>query len=337
MFSFVSMKEPKTFTLKKKRMEQAKKRIFKIENEEIGKIWRYWGNRFLDYMRVVRQASTHTLRAYHHDLESFFLYLSSMKVEALERVNRIHVRGFLGQYYKKNKASTLNRKLSTLRSFFRFLVRNELLPRSPLEDVSRPKQPKLLPQFLSQEEVLTLLATPDPKTPVGMRDLAILEFLYATGLRAGELVNLNLNDLEPRGFVKVLGKRDKERLVPIGRHALKALDRYLLIRPQFLARAKNTPNAPQAVFLNQRGGRLSSRSIRRILAHYTTQAFGRPTISPHGLRHSFATHLLESGADLREIQELLGHEQLSATQRYIHLNIKGLITTYTKAHPRAKK
>ena len=319
------------------KIEKDNIKITSIYDDTIATIWKHWGSRFLDYMRVVRQASPHTLRAYQKDLTSFFLYLKIFDIEEPTFVNRLHFRGFLGQLYaKNNKASTLNRKLSSLRSFFRFLLRNEIITKNPLESVNNPKQPQKLPRFLTIKEVEALLESPNPRTPLGARDRAILELFYATGIRASELISINLKDLEPWGFVKIFGKRRKERIVPVGSHALKAIEHYMFYRSQLLAKATNTPINPEALFLNYKGGRLTTRSIRRIVDKYVLKAATRTRISPHGLRHSFATHLLESGADLRNIQELLGHESLSTTQRYTHLNIKALISTYEKAHPRAK-
>lgn len=297
-----------------------------------------WQERFQEYMRVVRQASKHTMRAYTRDLLGFREYLEEQGITLPEEVKRRHIRGYLAtQHQAQNKASTLMRKLSSLRSFFRYLMRNEILEHNPLDSITNPKLPQTLPRFLSLGEVNELLEAPSDRTALGSRDRAILELLYATGIRVSELVSLDLRDLEPWGFVKVLGKRRKERIVPVGAPALAALERYYLFRSQLLAKAKDTPAAPQALLLNYKGGRLTTRSVRRIVDKYVLEVATRCRISPHDLRHTFATHLLESGADLRGIQELLGHENLSTTQRYTHVNVKGLMDVYARAHPRAKQ
>lgn len=296
----------------------------------------YWQKRFEEYMRVVRQASAHTLRAYQRDLNEFREYVTGLFVHRPEEVTRTHIRGYLGsQHQKGNKASTLMRKLSSLRSFFKFLLRQEIVEKNPLESITNPKTAHILPRFLSVAEVNELLAAPDGRTPLGARDRAILEMLYATGLRVSELVSVDLKDLEPWGFAKVLGKRRKERIVPIGAPALRAIEAYMVQRQQLLQKATDTPAAREALFLNYKGGRLTTRSVRRIVDRYVLEVATRCRISPHDLRHTFATHLLEAGADLRGIQELLGHENLSTTQRYTHVNIKGLMAVYAKAHPRA--
>lgn len=297
-----------------------------------------WVTSFLDYLEGVKQASPHTLRAYRRDLKIFLEHLAMIKIEDPEKIKRVHIRGFLAKLHKKeHKPSTLNRILSTLRSFFRFLLRQEVLLQNPMELMGSPKQPKNLPRFLSLDEVDRLLDAPQGNSALGSRDKAILELLYATGMRVSEMVSLDKSDLEPWGFVRVLGKRRKERIVPVGQAALNAIEGYFIFRSQLLAKAKKTPIAPEALFLNYRGGRLTSRSVRRIVDRYVLEVATRCRISPHGLRHSFATHLLEAGADLRGIQELLGHESLSTTQRYTHLNIKGLMDVYNLAHPRAQQ
>jgi len=308
----------------------------KLNSSEGEPGWLQWVQRYFDYMRVVRQASPHTLRAYSVDMGAFLDFLKDFEIVELKDITKFHLRGFLGTLHKQdNKASTLNRKLSCLRSFFRFLVKNELIPKNPMDAISQPKQPKNLPRFLSQDEVERLLAAPDKRTALGSRDRAILELFYATGIRVSELVSTDLKDLEMRGFIRVFGKGRKERMVPIGALALEAVDTYMFFRSQLLAKATKTPAAPEALFLNYKGGRLTARSVRRVVDKYVLEVATRCRISPHGLRHTFATHLLEAGADLRGIQELLGHSSLSTTQRYTHLNIKGLMSAYNLAHPRA--
>lgn len=288
-------------------------------------------------MRVVRQASDHTLRAYSRDFLGFREHIEAQGITRPEQVTKHHVRSYLAEQHSlENQASTLMRKLCSLRSLFRFLIRQEILETSPLDTINNPKVARTLPRFLSLEEVEQLLAAPDQHDPLGARDRAILELLYATGIRVSELVSLDLKDLDPWGFAKIFGKRRKERIVPIGAPALTAIEHYLTRRSQLLHNAQDTPAAKEALFLNYKGGRLSDRSVRRIVDKYVLEVATRCRISPHGLRHTFATHLLEAGADLRGIQELLGHENLSTTQRYTHVNIKALMATYAKAHPRAK-
>lgn len=300
--------------------------------------WGQWLKQFFDYIRVVRQYSKHTLRAYERDLGAFRLFLEEQQIWSPKQVKRPHIRGFLAVLYDKdNKASTVNRKLSAVRSFFRYLLRQEVITQNPLDLITNPKQASTLPRFLSVEEVQRLLEAPNGREPLGARDRAILELFYATGMRVSELVALNLNSFQHEGFVRVFGKRRKERILPVGGPATKALQQYLLLRAQLLNNARNTPIDREALFLNYRGGRLTSRSVRRVVDRYVLETAARCRISPHGLRHSFATHLLEAGADLRGIQELLGHESLSTTQRYTHLNIKGLIDVYKDAHPRAQR
>lgn len=297
----------------------------------------YWQIRFEDYMTVVRQASPHTMRAYKRDLRAFREFLEGLGIQHPERVKRVHIRGYLSaQHERNNKPSTLMRKLSSVRSLYTFLMRNEVLEQNPLETITNPKLPQTLPRFLSLDEVGEVLEAPNTSRALGARDKAILELLYATGMRVSELVSLDLKDLEPWGFVKVLGKRRKERVIPVGVPALAALEKYFIFRSQLLTKAKNTPAAREALLLNYKGGRLTTRSVRRIVDKYVLEVATRCRISPHGLRHTFATHLLEAGADLRGIQELLGHENLSTTQRYTHVNIKGLMAVYAKAHPRAQ-
>jgi integrase/recombinase XerC len=293
---------------------------------------------FLDYLRAVKRASPHTISAYQRDIIEFFSHLQAHPIKSFKDVNRFHIRGYLSELYqRKNKAITIRRKCSSLRSFFRFLQRNQEIETNPFHSITLPKIAKELPRFLSVDEVKQLIEAPDIGNPLGARDRAIMELLYATGIRVGELVALNFSHLEPWGFVNIIGKRDKERTVPIGKTALRTLEHYFLMRPQLIAAATNTPVDPKAVFLNYKGGRLSDRSVRRIIDRYVEETSTRLCISPHSLRHSFATHLLEAGADLRNIQELLGHENLSTTQRYTHLNIANLIAVHAKAHPRCNK
>lgn len=297
-----------------------------------------WMQQYLNYMRVVRQSSEHTMRAYERDLHAFRDYLrEEQEISDWTEVNRYHIRGYLAKLHQaENKATTIRRKCSSLRSFFRFMERREWLESNPFHFITLPKIARELPRFLTIDEVNELLQAPDARDPLGARDRAILEVMYATGMRVSELVSLDLRDLEPWGFAKVLGKRRKERVIPVGRSALQALEQYYLFRSQLLAAADRKPACPEAVFLNNKGGRLTERSVHRVVHRYVLETSTRLRISPHGLRHSFATHLLEAGADLRGIQELLGHASLSTTQRYTHVNVASLIAVHQKAHPRSR-
>jgi len=232
--------------------------------------------------------------------------------------------------------SSIARKLATLRSFFRYLCREGVLQANPAKLVSTPKLPKRLPSRLSVDEVDRLLAPSVGLDVAGARDLAILELFYASGIRLSELVGLDLRDLDLReGLVKVKGKGNRERIVPVGSKAAAAMRRYLDRREELVVTSRRARQDQHALFVNRLGGRLGPRGIARILLKQLVRSGLGPKITPHGLRHSYATHLLEAGADLRAIQELLGHSRLSTTQRYTHLNLDRLMEVYDKAHPRA--
>ena len=292
---------------------------------------------FSEFLRGVRRLSEHTIRAYSRDLSEFAEFLEKNGLKEWREVNRFIFRAFLNTLYQKgNRPSTIRRKASSLRSFFRYLLSRGTIEKNPLEDISLPKLNHTLPAFLSIEEVFSLLEAPNPKTPLGARDKALLELLYATGIRVSELVSLDLANLEPWGFIRVFGKRRKERIIPVGKSALQALETYLLFRSALL-KPWSSHDSRKALFLNAKGSRLTDRSVRRIVDKYAKKSGIRLHISPHALRHSFATHLLEGGADLRGIQELLGHASLSTTQRYTHINISDLLRVHRKAHPRREQ
>jgi len=290
-------------------------------------------HQFIHYLSAEKNASPHTCRAYEKDLEEFdnFLrssgvYLSSMGDIGMEKVDRLAIRRYLSFLHRKNKKSSIARKISTLRSFFKYLVREQLATCNPAKSVSTPKVEKLLPTTLTVDEAFRLMETPVEKK--GLRDRAILELLYSSGIRVGELVGLNLNQLDlDLGIVKVMGKGRKERIVPVGSKAIEALKAYL--------EKRGILDGKDPLFLNSRGGRLTARSVGRLIKKYTKRSGIFRRISPHTLRHSFATHLLDAGADIREIQEMLGHASLSTTQRYIHLSPGKLMEVYDKAHPRS--
>jgi integrase/recombinase XerC len=288
---------------------------------------------FLQYLHIEKNASPHTLSSYGSDLTQFIKYVEEQHITDLAAVTYLNVRQFLAglqarQYAKK----TVARKLSAVRSFFLYLVREGELTASPFNAVQTPKQDKLLPKFIYPEELKLLLAAPDLSEPAGQRDAAIMECLYASGMRVSELVQVDVDDIDwQHGVVLVFGKGSKERYVPLGDYALQALRVYLEQgRPRL-----SVSSSEKAVFLNRSGGRLTDRSVRRVLDKYVERLAMSRQISPHTLRHSFATHLLEAGADLRTVQELLGHEHVSTTQIYTHVTRDHLQSIYNKAHPRA--
>jgi integrase/recombinase XerC len=307
---------------------------------------------FLEHLRLNENASAHTVRAYDSDLSQFLAFLAShldRRVSALTPadLDHLHVRAFLADLNRGGQSkATAARKLSAIRAFGRYLRREEILDGDPAALVGTPKREVRIPNHLAVDEMSKLLDAPDLSAPLGRRDKAILELFYASGLRLSELVGLDVEDVNlPARVVRVLGKGRKERIVPFNQTAADALRAWLRDRPALapdgapgLRRGKETiarrrPRDP--LFLNYRGGRLSTRSVDKIVRKYVAQCSTRYGISPHALRHSFATHLLEAGADLRAIQELLGHARLSTTQRYTHVNAAQLIDTYRKAHPKA--
>jgi integrase/recombinase XerC len=300
--------------------------------------------RFLEHLRIERNASDHTIRSYASDLEQFRAFLWSAGFHRdekkgdvrVEDIDPMAVRAHLSQLYRGHKKSSLARKLAAQRSFFRYLVDEGVLQKSPAEIVATPKQEKNLPAFLPVDEVFTLVGAPDPSTTWGARDRAMLETLYSCGIRVSELVGLSDGDVDFHlGVARVTGKGRKERVVPIGGKAVEALQAYLPQRDEVLARRKRS-ETPVPLFINPRGTRLSTRSVARILQKHVIQSGLWRKISPHALRHTFATHLLDAGVDLRAIQEMLGHVSLSTTQRYTHVSVDKLMEVYDKAHPRAK-
>ncbi len=291
--------------------------------------------RFAAYLEAERRASPHTLRAYLADLARFSALLSESGT-GVAAATPAHVRAFLAREAAGAGAASLGRKLSTLRSLFRFLVREGLAAGNPARSVASPRRPRKLPEVLPEEEVALLVEAPRAKGPLSLRDRAMLELLYASGLRVSELVGLDTGDLDlAGGTVRVLGKRRKERVVPVGRPAREALRRWLSEGRAGLA-AGSAGKAGPALFLNRHGGRLTVRSVARRLDRWVLAAGLPRHVHPHVLRHCFATHLLGNGADLRGIQELLGHASLSTTQRYTQVDWKRLAQVYDDAHPRAK-
>jgi integrase/recombinase XerC len=290
--------------------------------------------RFAAHLETERRASAHTVRAYLADLSQYAAYLAGANASVVPSSPAL-VRGFVARAAAEAGPSSLGRKLSTLRSFYGFLVREGMAPGNPARAVASPRRPKRLPEVLPEEEVAALVEAPAGDGPAALRDRAILELLYGSGLRVSELVGLDVDDvdLEAR-LVRVLGKRRKERIVPFGKAAALALRRWVAEGRPALAKAARS-GAP--LFLNARGGRLLQRSVARRLDRAVLAAGLPRHVHPHVLRHCFATHLLGNGADLRGIQELLGHASLSTTQRYTHLDWKRLAEVYDRAHPRARR
>ena len=293
---------------------------------------------YLRHLKLDQNCSPETVRAYASDLGEFAAFLEQEIGGGRDvdprKVDRLAVRGFLGELYRRQvKRSTVARKLAALRSFFRYLKRQGKVSANPAKNVATPKQERRLPRQLSVDEMSHLLEMPDASTALGARDRAILELLYATGVRVSELTSSDFEDLDlNEGMLRVLGKGKKERMVPVGSKAIQALRKYLKRRHELEPRAGS---GKEALFLNFRGTRLNVRSVRRILNHALESAAIVRKVSPHTLRHSFATHLLDAGADLRSIQELLGHASLSTTQKYTHVSTERLLKAYGKAHPRA--
>ena len=286
---------------------------------------------FLTYLRVEKRMSKHTLAAYRRDLVLLVGRLDELEIYDVTAVGKRELRRFLSQQYRDGlQATTVGRRISAMRSFFKFLVRRGHLTLNPMLAIKTPKVPKRSPKFLSPDDTERLLSVANEDTPQSLRDRAILELTYGAGLRVSEVCGLNLADLQLDGpTVRIRGKGSKERLVPIGRLALIALQAWMGIRAELSNGEKEA-----ALFLNQRGGRLSPRTVQRLVARGRSLCI-QGGATPHWLRHACATHMLSSGADLRSIQELLGHTSLSTTQKYTHVDIQQLMSVYDKAHPRA--
>ncbi|HET7711596.1 MAG TPA: tyrosine recombinase XerC [Thermoanaerobaculia bacterium] len=289
---------------------------------------------FLDYLTYERNVSVNTIEAYRDDLESFTAFLCSDYLTCsreqldLRAVDHLSIRSYLAHLARRKLSrASIARHLSALRSWFKFLMREGIAVTNPARGVATPKREKQLPSVLQPADIALLLEQPDLSTPLGKRDRAFLELLYASGLRISELVGIDLDDLQLRGrLVKVRGKGAKERIVPFGSKAEEAIRAWLAARGEVDS---------DALFTNYRGNRLTARSVRRLFDRYVRGAALHAGVSPHTIRHSFATHLLNAGADLRAIQELLGHASLSTTQKYTHLADWQLVEVYKKAHPRA--
>ena len=287
---------------------------------------------FLAYLRHERNASPHTIASYERDLRQLAAHLAESGVR-WDKAGNVALRGFLATLHeRKLKRSTIGRKLAAMRAFYGFAVKKKWMPENPAKVLATPRQEKKVPSFLSEEEAAALLDLPATGKPVDVRDRAILELLYGTGVRVSELAGADLEDVHlDERLVRVRGKGKKERLVPFGRKAAEALRDYLRVRPALLA---GRPEE-RAVFVNYRGGRLTPRSVERMVRRAVARTAVSRRISPHSLRHSFASHLLGRGADLRVIQELLGHASLATTQKYTHVDVRRLLDVYRKSHPRS--
>ncbi len=303
---------------------------------------------FVDFLSLEKGYSANTCRAYAHDLDDFLQYF--MKNRALpmsgdcedtpagaaddvELVSSVVIRGYLGQLHKKQiKKTSIARKISSIRSFFKFLEKHGVVKQNPAEGILTPRQAKPVPGYLTVDDVFRLLDTIETSTLIGKRNRALLETLYSTGIRVSELVGLDVGDVDfSAKSLRVLGKGNKERIVPIGRPALAAIKNYrdcLGLQKNFAAQSGG------ALFLNKNMGRLTARSVARVVDKAALAAGLSVPVSPHDLRHSFATHMLDAGLDLRMVQELLGHQQLSTTQKYTHVSIDRLMAAYDHAHPR---
>jgi integrase/recombinase XerC len=296
---------------------------------------------FMTFLELERHASHETVRSYVSDLRQFQTFMNaehpSMIALNPDAVKTESIRAYLHWLDRKREKSTsMARKLAALRSFFRYLQREGLVGRNPAEAIRTPKQPKHLPRVLTKDDAAALMEFPADQAGGALRDRALLETLYSTGARVSELVGINFEDLRvSEGLAHLRGKGRKERIVPIGDVALRAIQAYLNRQPLMASRdGKTTKRVPSPVFRNSRGGRLTTRSVARIVARYSNRLVGG-SVSPHTLRHSFATHLLDEGADLRSIQEMLGHASLSTTQKYTHLATDQILAVYDKTHPRA--
>lgn len=297
-------------------------------------------NQFLQHLKYERNLSPHTLRNYSSDLEQFKAHLLGVEKRSdmpVTEIDRLTIREWMAALHGDHKKTSVARKLASLRTFFQFLIREGQLESNPAKQVATPRIERRLPNHLTIEDAVRFIETPNINTDLGRRDRAIIEFLYATGIRVGELVGINLADVDFREkMVRVTGKRKKQRIVPFGEPARQALLLYLeTTRGTFLNECPAAERDLQALFLHRRGGRITTRSVGRMIDKYIKQCADIHDISPHSLRHTFATHLLDQGADLRDIQELLGHARLTTTQIYTQVSMEKMIEVYDRAHPKA--
>ena len=295
---------------------------------------------FVQYLRDERRSSARTVETYARDLRSFGDWVRGEGLPAdARKLDIVALRGFLSSLFRSNQASTMKKKVSAIRSFFKFLLKRQLIEKNPASSLRTPKVPKGLPRFLTVDQAFRVMEAPPKEEarakPLQARDRAILETLYGTGVRVGELASMNIGDCDfNEGSVRVLGKGGKERIVPLGESAREALQVYLPERRRLLEKAKD--DAGDALWLARTGRRLSVRQVQNIVRRHGALGAGRGDLHPHAMRHTCATHLLDAGADLRSIQELLGHSSLSTTQRYTHVSVDRLMEVYDKAHPLAR-
>lgn len=301
---------------------------------------RRWIESFIEALSAEKGFSPNTCRAYRNDLEQFAAHIQGSEIGlsrggekvGVRDLDDVAIRSYMGFLYKKNQKSTIARKLSALRSFFRFLVKRGVISTNPAERVLTPKRGRSVPHYLPVDEIFRLLDGLKGKSVLALRNRAILETLYSTGIRVAELAGMDVGDVDfNKGFVRVIGKGNKERLAPVGKRALTCIRAYLDKRGEG---TESGVSSSEPLLLNNRGGRLTTRSIARLLEDVVRQLGLLRPISPHGLRHTFATHMLDAGADLRVVQELLGHASLTTTQRYTHVSIDRLMEVYDRAHPR---
>ena len=293
---------------------------------------------FITWLTDERGYSPHTVINYQRDLLEFAA--AAGKEINVKEIDKNIIRNFVYSLNIKNKSSSVARKLSALRTFFKFLEQESLIDQNPMGSISMPKQEQYLPVFLSVDEVFALLDSPGTEETFGARDRAMLELLYSTGMRVSELVAGNMANLDfDTEMVRVRGKGNRERMIPVGKPAIEALREYFIQRDvQLKTRLQQGKKFDgEAVFLNSRGSRITTRSVERLIAAYGRKAGIDKPVTPHVLRHSFATHLLEMGADMRSVQELLGHASLSTTQKYTHVDMVHLMRVYDKAHPKARR
>jgi integrase/recombinase XerC len=296
---------------------------------------------FLRHLSLERNYSPRTLASYEDDLRNFLEFLDrreegagAMSPTAIDRrILRAFLRELLGQGYAKR---SIARKLACLRSFFRYLKKTGIVQASPMATIVSPKLDQRLPHFLDEDSMRRLMEQPDGATPEGIRDRAVLELLYSTGIRLSELIGLNLGDMEMgSGTIRVIGKGNKQRIVPFGRAAGRALEQYIAVRPALTGNARQGTSAADAVFLTVRGNRLNPKGVNLLVGKYISRVSEIEKKSPHVIRHTFATHMLDRGADLQAVKELLGHESLSTTQIYTHVSVDRLKSIYSRAHPKA--
>ncbi len=288
---------------------------------------------FLHYEAVERGLAENTIASYRHDLLLYLSFIDELDISSLQQTNRMHIQAFLVELHHQGKASaTLSRCVASIRAFYNFLLQERIVDHDPAIYVHSPKIARKLPHVLTMDEVSSLLVMPDPSTEMGLRDKAMFEVLYATGIRVSELISLNVSDVNlSASFLRCLGKGSKERIIPLGRFARQAVVAYTQAARYSLLQDKED----KALFVNHLGKRLTRQGFWKIIKKYAKMAGIKQDITPHTLRHSFATHLLENGADLRAVQEMLGHADISTTQIYTHVTTTRLKDVYDKSHPRA--